>query len=73
MIPVDSHDAAMKLLGAIFCYASCLVLGQAVQGQTLRSLYVEDQRDRQVALADDGVNMLPKDQADKLPTYDWVK
>jgi hypothetical protein len=40
---------------------------------TLRSLYVEDQRDRGVALADDGVSMLPKEQADKLPSYDWQK
>ncbi len=40
---------------------------------TLRGLYVEDQRDRGVALADDGVSMLPKEQADKLPSYDWEK
>lgn len=40
---------------------------------TLRELYVQDQRDRGVALADDGVSMLPKDQADKLPSYDWEK
>jgi hypothetical protein len=38
---------------------------------TFRALYVEDQRDRGVALADDGVSLLPKEQADKLPSYDW--
>jgi hypothetical protein len=37
---------------------------------TFRALYVEDQRDRGVALADDGVSLLPKEQADKLPSYD---
>ncbi|HEY6851223.1 MAG TPA: hypothetical protein VI320_34060 [Terracidiphilus sp.] len=38
---------------------------------TLRALYVEDQRDRGVALADDGVSILTKEQADKLPSFDW--
>jgi hypothetical protein len=40
---------------------------------TLRALYVEDQRDRGVALADDGVSILTKEQADKLPSFDWEK
>jgi hypothetical protein len=40
-------------------------------GPTLKTLFVEDQRDRGVALADDGVSLLPKEQADKLPPYDW--
>jgi hypothetical protein len=40
---------------------------------TLRALYVEDQRDRGVPLADDGISPLPKEQADKLPSYDWQK
>jgi hypothetical protein len=40
---------------------------------SLRTLYVEDQRDRGVALADDGISMLTKEQADKLPSFDWEK
>ncbi|MBW4040497.1 MAG: hypothetical protein HIU91_16920 [Acidobacteria bacterium] len=36
-------------------------------------MYVEDQRDRGVPLADDGISMLSKEQADKLPSYDWGK
>jgi hypothetical protein len=46
---------------------------QSAEGPTLRGLYVQDQRDRGVALADDGISMLPKEQADKLPSYDWDK
>lgn len=38
---------------------------------TLRSLFVEDQRDRGVALADDGVSLLSKEQAKALPDHDW--
>lgn len=55
------------LLLATTCFA------QSGGGPTLRALYVEDQRDRGVALADDGISMLPKEQADKLPSYDWEK
>jgi hypothetical protein len=40
---------------------------------TLRSLFVEDQRDRGQPLADDGVSTLPKEEASKLPTYDFEK
>ena len=38
---------------------------------SLRALYVEDQRDRGVPLADDGKSILSKVEADKLPSYDW--
>jgi hypothetical protein len=38
---------------------------------SLRALYVEDQRDRGVPLADDGKSILSKAEADKLPSYDW--
>ena len=58
------------LLAALFICATSLI-AQSAGGPTLRALYVEDQRDRGVDLAEDGVNMLPKDQADKLPSYDW--
>ena len=60
------------LLAAALLYAT-VSFAQSAGGPTLRALYVEDQRDRGVALADDGVSMLPKDQADKLPSYDWEK
>jgi hypothetical protein len=60
-----------------FLLPALLLLAATSVGQsnvlTLRSLYVEDQRDRGVALADDGVSLLPKEQADKLTSYDWEK
>ncbi len=59
------------IAAAFFC-ATCS-LAQSVGGPTLRTLYVEDQRDRGVALADDGVSILSKDQAAKLPSFDWDK
>lgn len=62
---------------ARFFLPTLLLLSSASLAQTnattLRSLYVEDQRDRGVALADDGESMLTKEQADKLPSYDWQK
>jgi len=67
------YDDAMRFLiaAALFCAGSSLA--QSAGRPTLRALYVEDQRDRGVALADDGVSMLSKTQADKLPSYDWEK
>jgi hypothetical protein len=59
---------AAALLVATACCAQ-----QPAAGPTLRGLYVQDQRDRGVALADDGVSMLQKEEADKLPSYDWQK
>lgn len=38
---------------------------------TLRALFVQDQRDRGATLADDGVSMLSKAEAAKLPHYEW--
>ena len=57
------------LIAAVLFYASSL-FAQSAGELTLRALYVEDQRDRKVALADDGISMLPKTQADKLPSYE---
>jgi hypothetical protein len=37
----------------------------------MRALFVEDQRDRGVPLADNGHDTLPKAEADKLPTLKW--
>jgi hypothetical protein len=61
-----------SLLAALLLFATTCC-AQSGGSSTLRALYVEDQRDRGVALADDGVSMLPKEQADKLPSYDWEK
>ncbi len=63
----------MRSFFAAFLLLATTCFGQSAGGLTLRALYVEDQRDRGVALADDGVTMLPKEQADKLPSYDWEK
>lgn len=51
----------MKLLtiAAFVCALACVA--QSADGPSLRALYVADQRDRGVALADDGVSMLPKE------------
>jgi hypothetical protein len=38
---------------------------------TLRALFVQDQRDRGVALAGDGVSTLSKEEASRLPEYGW--
>lgn len=40
---------------------------------SLRALYVQDQRDRGVALADDGIHALTKAEADKLQALDMAK
>lgn len=65
--------ANMKAPFAVFLLLATTCFAQFVGEPTLRALYVEDQRDRGVALADDGVTLLPKEQADKLPSYDWEK
>ena len=62
----------IKLLPATLLLLPATSFGQ-IKAPTLRALYVEDQRDRGVALADDGVSLLPKEQADKLPSYDGQK
>ena len=61
----------MKLLTMLLIVAATSLAQSTTP--TLRGLYVQDQRDRGVALADDGVNILPKAQADALPAYDWQK
>jgi hypothetical protein len=63
----------MKSLLAAALLLATPSFAQIAGGPTLRALYVEDQRDRGVALADDGTSMLSKEQADKLPSYDWQK
>jgi hypothetical protein len=63
----------MKSLLAAALLLATPSFSQIAGGPTLRALYVEDQRDRGVALADDGTSMLSKEQADKLPSYDWQK
>ena len=63
----------MKLLPLSVVLVAIRLFAQTGSMQSLRALYVEDQRDRGVALADDGTSMLPKEQADKLPSYDWEK
>ena len=63
----------MKPLFAAVLLLAASSFAQPGEGPTLRALYVQDQRDRGVALADDGISMLPKEQADKLPSYDWEK
>jgi hypothetical protein len=62
----------MKNLLPMLLLLSVPILAQS-NVPTLKALYVEDQRDRGVALADDGISMLAKEQADKLPSYDWEK
>ena len=49
------------------------LFAQSDQSSVLRALYVQDQRDRGVPMADDAIHDLPKEQADKLPDYDWEK
>ena len=63
----------MKLLFAVALLLATPAFSQIAGGPTLRALYVQDQRDRGVALADDGTSMLSKEQADKLPSYDRQK
>lgn len=63
----------MRPLLAAFLLLTIRCFGQSGGELNLRALYVEDQRDRGVALADDGISMLPKEQADKLPHYDDEK
>lgn len=53
---------------ALCClFASCSV--QAQDNSSVRALFVEDQRDRGIPYSDDGVHMLPKAEADKLPDH----
>lgn len=61
------------ILSLCMLLAPSLVAGQepGAMPSTLRGLFVQDQRDRGVALADDAVSMLSKADADKLPDYDW--
>jgi hypothetical protein len=61
------------LVAAALLLLATTSFAQSVGAPTLRDLYVQDQRDRGVALADDGVTLLPKEQAAKLPSYDWEK
>lgn len=63
----------MRSLLVVLLLFATTCCAQSGGSSTLRALYVEDQRDRGVALADDGVSMLPKEKADKLPSYDWEK
>lgn len=56
----------------IIAVLSCLLATCAVQAQdnsSVRALFVEDQRDRGIPYADDGVQMLPKAGADELPDH----
>lgn len=64
----------MRSLLGILCLLfaiSPLLSAQTFSTPNLRALYVEDQRDRGVPLADDAVHMLSKAEAAKLPTYKW--
>ncbi len=70
-LPKMVFNMRSLLAGLLLLATTCFA--QFGGGSTLRALYVEDQRDRGVALADDGVSMLSKEQADKLPSYDWEK
>ena len=63
----------MKFFLTSVLLCASLSLAQSPSAPTLRALFVADQRDRGVPLADDGVNMLPKDQARMLPSYDQEK
>lgn len=64
----------MTILFAL-CMLLTPLLGAAqaanLSPSTLRALFVQDQRDRGVALADDAVSMLSKTEVAKLPVYDW--
>jgi len=67
-------DRMRSILAAIFllttaAFAQSATSAQPEKGRDLRALYVEDQRDRGIGLADDGESMLPKEQADKLPSF----
>jgi hypothetical protein len=56
------------LIAGLFCLiATCAVRAQ--DSSSLRGLFVEDQRDRGIPYADDGVHMLPKAEANKLPDH----
>lgn len=61
-------------LASMLLFASSVTSSaQSQQETTFRALYVQDQRDRGVPLADDAVHDLSKEEADKLPSYDWEK
>jgi hypothetical protein len=59
----------MRIISLALCclFASCSV--QAQDNSSVRALFVEDQRDRGIPYSDDGVHMLPKVEADKLPDH----
>lgn len=56
-----------KLLMLFYLLLSCSLHAQ--QNLTVRMLFVEDQRDRGIPYADDGVHMLSKADTDKLPDH----
>lgn len=64
----------MKLVLTLFTLAMSLAASAqapSLTQPTLRSLFVEDQRDRGVPLAEDAISVLSKEQAKDLPSYDW--
>jgi hypothetical protein len=64
----------MRSLLSIFCllYAATCFASAQTNTPTLRALFVQDQRDRGVPLADDAVDILSKEEAAKLPKHDWT-
>lgn len=64
----------MRIVLGLCCFllaTSSLARTQTTSTPTLRSLFVEDQRDRGVALSDDAVHMLSDADAAKLPSHEW--
>jgi hypothetical protein len=64
----------MRSLLSLFCFlfaASWFASAQSATTPTLRSLFVQDQRDRGVPLADDAVHELSAAEAAKLPHHEW--
>jgi hypothetical protein len=57
-----------KLFLALWFFFACC-LAHAQDNSSVRALFVEDQRDRGIPYADDGVHMLSKAEADKLPDH----
>jgi hypothetical protein len=62
---------AILLLASPLCAALRAQMSTPAARLSMRALYVEDQRDRGVPLAEDGKSILPKVEADKRQTYDW--
>jgi hypothetical protein len=63
----------MRFLLSILCFllaTSCFAYAQTSTPANLRALFVEDQRDRGVPLADDAVHTLPKGDAARLLNHD---